>query len=95
LNTIDTAIGVSSLAISCPTWGSLTREGTVTEAPTPSSLIYGWNERGSPPEAFTAELVDETLRDGCQSATVKEPGIDDKLALLHLMVWGSNIGSWV
>jgi 2-isopropylmalate synthase len=32
------------------------------------------------------ELNDETLRDGLQSPSVRSPSIDDKLAILHLMV---------
>src|SRR5690606_14843155 len=33
----------------------------------------------------TVELNDETLRDGLQSPSVKDPHIDDKIRLLHLM----------
>ncbi|MBI1796142.1 MAG: 2-isopropylmalate synthase [Candidatus Eisenbacteria bacterium] len=50
-------------------------------------LIHDWNEAGerwaAPP--FRVQLDDETLRDGLQSPSVRSPGIDDKLAILHLM----------
>ncbi len=52
-------------------------------------LIFDWN-RG--PGAFDwsalrgrVELNDETLRDGLQSPSVKDPRIEDKIRLLHLM----------
>ncbi|HLB10389.1 MAG TPA: hypothetical protein VK617_12690 [Gemmatimonadaceae bacterium] len=51
-------------------------------------LIYDWNTR-SPAfqwEQCHVELNDETLRDGLQSPSVIDPHIDDKKALLHLMV---------
>ncbi len=51
-------------------------------------LIYDWNAR---PGSFDyrsvqVELDDETLRDGLQNPSVKDPPIEDKLRLLHLMV---------
>ena len=50
-------------------------------------LIYDWNVAGEryerPP--FRIQFDDETLRDGLQSPSVKSPGIEDKLRLLHLM----------
>ncbi|MBX3247702.1 MAG: 2-isopropylmalate synthase [Myxococcales bacterium] len=50
-------------------------------------LIYDWNEaeRRGPifPRAF--ELHDETLRDGIQNPSVVDPGIGDKLEILHLL----------
>lgn len=51
-------------------------------------LIFDWNRDS---EAFdysalpTVELNDETLRDGLQSPSVRDPQIDDKIRLLHLM----------
>jgi 2-isopropylmalate synthase len=49
--------------------------------------IYDWNAAaGDPPTiAQGFELVDETLRDGIQSPSVRNPSIDEKLELLHLM----------
>ena len=52
-----------------------------------SELIYDWNQ------ALSADFVpcgpvllnDETLRDGLQSPSVKDPSIDDKIRILHLM----------
>ncbi len=50
-------------------------------------LIFDWNEvnRKRPliPPGFT--LFDETLRDGLQNPSVKDPGIEQKLKILHLM----------
>jgi len=50
-------------------------------------LIHDWNvtgvEPGRPPTAV--ELDDETLRDGLQNPSVKDPSIGEKLRLLHLM----------
>lgn len=50
-------------------------------------LIYDWNEieRTSTPIGGGFTLMDETLRDGIQSPSVKNPSIDDKLEILHLM----------
>jgi 2-isopropylmalate synthase len=52
-----------------------------------SELIYDWNQ------ALAAEFLprkpvllnDETLRDGLQSPSVKDPTIDEKIQILHLM----------
>jgi 2-isopropylmalate synthase len=51
-------------------------------------LIYDWNTvRGAFDYASVrgVQLNDETLRDGLQSPSVRDPGIDGKLRLLHLM----------
>lgn len=52
-----------------------------------SSLIYDWNTAGTgyPHRERQVELNDETLRDGLQSPSVRDPGIDTKVRLLHLM----------
>ncbi|HXE91033.1 MAG TPA: LeuA family protein [Terriglobales bacterium] len=52
-----------------------------------SELIYDWNQAGSgepQPKAF-ALLNDESLRDGLQSPSVKDPTIEEKIEILHLM----------
>lgn len=53
----------------------------------PRDLIYDWNHLdGSAPTVTPSfEIADETLRDGLQSPSVRNPGIEDKLKLLHLM----------
>ena len=50
-------------------------------------LIYDWNEAGERWEkpSFRVQFDDETLRDGLQSPSVRSPGIDDKIRILHLM----------
>ena len=48
--------------------------------PMPSGLIHDWNVFDAPPViAKTAQLDDETLRDGLQSPSVKDPSLDEKL----------------
>ncbi len=49
--------------------------------------IYDWNrvQGDMLPAGARVWLNDETLRDGLQSPSVRDPGIEDKLALLHLM----------
>ena len=52
-----------------------------------SELIFDWNEvnrkgRIIPPNAT---FFDETLRDGLQNPSVKDPGIERKLEILHLI----------
>ncbi len=58
-----------------------------TEGDRAGEFIYDWNELGRKgrlvPQSFT--LFDETLRDGLQNPSVEDPGIDDKLRILHLM----------
>ena len=54
----------------------------------PEDLIHDWNTVG---DAFgyaslrPVELDDETLRDGLQSPSVRDPSIGDKIRILHLM----------
>jgi isopropylmalate/homocitrate/citramalate synthase len=52
-----------------------------------SDLIYDWN--ASHPKSLRPSghvlLNDETLRDGLQSPSVRDPLIQDKIAILHLM----------
>src|SRR3989442_5313367 len=52
-------------------------------------LIYDWNRAGGA-AAFDwsrarVDLNDETLRDGLQSPSVKDPSLEVKRRLLHLM----------
>ncbi len=51
-------------------------------------LIYDWNRLPGSFEyaGLHVELDDETLRDGLQNPSVKDPPIDQKKRLLHLMV---------
>jgi 2-isopropylmalate synthase len=50
-------------------------------------LVYDWNTVGdiAPLTQKRVLLNDETLRDGLQSPTVRDPAIEDKIHLLHLM----------
>jgi 2-isopropylmalate synthase len=52
-----------------------------------ADLIYDWN-RALPADLVPAgpvQLNDETLRDGLQSPSVRDPSIDQKIEILHLM----------
>ncbi len=51
------------------------------------SLIYDWNAAGEFvfPAAGRVTLDDETLRDGLQNPSVRNPSIDEKIEILHLM----------
>lgn len=51
------------------------------------ALIYDWNRDGRAARADyrAVELDDETLRDGLQGPSVRNPPLDVKLRLLHLM----------
>jgi len=59
----------------------------MTDSDRAGHLIYDWNEvdrRGRLiPKGVT--FFDETLRDGLQNPSVRDPSIDDKLRILHLM----------
>ena len=52
-----------------------------------SELIYDWNQIR--PEAIsrsrTVLLNDESLRDGLQSPSVRDPSVEEKIRILHLM----------
>ncbi len=50
-------------------------------------LIYDWNTVGAAPRKPAGRVMfdDETLRDGLQSPSARDPEIDDKLALIRLM----------
>lgn len=51
-------------------------------------LIFDWSAKGPFPSERKPEklaLVDETLRDGLQCPSIKEPSLDDKIKLIHLM----------
>ena len=56
-------------------------------APSEDALIYDWTkaegEAAAPPPV--AMLDDETLRDGLQSPSVRDPSLDEKVEILHLM----------
>ena len=59
----------------------------MTEHPSTSDLVYDWNTAGNgyPHRDRPIEFDDETLRDGLQSPSVRDPDIETKLRLLELM----------
>src|SRR6202050_4726190 len=52
-----------------------------------SDLIYDWNQNHPPglKPLGPVLLNDETLRDGLQSPSVRDPSIPEKIEILHLM----------
>ncbi len=52
-----------------------------------SGLIFDWNAEGSAFDwsAARVDLNDETLRDGLQCPSVRDPSMEQKVRLLHLM----------
>jgi isopropylmalate/homocitrate/citramalate synthase len=52
-----------------------------------SELIYDWNRRDGTALRLSKPvfLTDETLRDGLQSPSVRDPSIEQKIEILHLM----------
>ncbi len=52
-----------------------------------NQYIYDWNIAGTgyPHRETAVEFNDETLRDGLQSPSVRDPPIGKKIELLHLM----------
>src|SRR6185436_19933318 len=52
-----------------------------------ADIIYDWNTVDERGRQFEQEilLLDETLRDGLQSPSITEPGIGDKIAIVHLL----------
>jgi 2-isopropylmalate synthase len=55
--------------------------------PANSEYIYDWNRASSPAIAPGTRVLlnDETLRDGLQNPSVYDPGIEEKIEILHLM----------
>ena len=48
-------------------------------------LIYDWNQMDGTPEIRGLMFDDETLRDGLQSPSARDPDLGQKIELLHLM----------
>jgi 2-isopropylmalate synthase len=60
-------------------------------------LIYDWNTVAPPPGTHARlQFDDETLRDGLQSPSVRDPDLDQKIRLVHLMdrlgIHTANVG---
>ena len=55
--------------------------------PRDEEIIYDWNRQDAPPPGRprSVQLLDETIRDGCQSPSIQDPSLEAKLALLHKM----------
>jgi 2-isopropylmalate synthase len=51
----------------------------------PDSLLYDWNGDASSWASRRVEILDETLRDGLQSPSVRNPGLEQKLEGLRRM----------
>jgi 2-isopropylmalate synthase len=59
----------------------------MTDHPDTAALIYDWNTAGNgyPHRLTQVEFDDETLRDGLQSPSVRDPDVGAKIELVHLM----------
>jgi 2-isopropylmalate synthase len=60
----------------------------MTDDPQHDDLIYDWNGKqadGSWTRGRELQFDDETLRDGLQCPSVKDPELDEKVELIHLM----------
>jgi 2-isopropylmalate synthase len=50
-----------------------------------TNIIYDWNKKNADKNFPEVELCDETLRDGIQSPSVRDPNIEEKYELIELM----------
>ena len=59
----------------------------MSESTDVAALVYDWNEldRRGPILRRPPRFVDETIRDGIQSPSVRDPSIEQKIELVHLM----------
>jgi isopropylmalate/homocitrate/citramalate synthase len=59
----------------------------MADRPSDKTLVYDWNTAGTsyPRRVTPIEFDDETLRDGLQSPSVRDPDVETKIRLLHLM----------
>lgn len=59
----------------------------MTDRDRAADLVFDWNEVNRKGRILpkNATFFDETLRDGLQNPSVKDPGIEHKLKILHLM----------
>src|SRR5581483_5431777 len=64
-----------------------TGQSTASTRVKTSDLIYDWNKihPASLRPSGHVYLNDETLRDGLQSPSVRDPSIEEKIEILHLM----------
>ncbi len=51
----------------------------------PADLIHDWNQSCGAAPLQRAQMNDESLRDGLQSPSVKDPTLAEKIEILHLM----------
>jgi 2-isopropylmalate synthase len=56
-----------------------------SRVPGEAELVFDWNTQEKQPRPERVEFDDETLRDGIQSPSARDPNIDEKLRILHLM----------
>jgi 2-isopropylmalate synthase len=68
-------------------WHTVDMSEFATERDRATDLIFDWNEVNRKGRILpkNATFFDETLRDGLQNPSVIDPGIEEKLRILHLM----------
>jgi len=65
---------------------ALKKDARASRRPREAELIHDWNATGAPSRpAHPVQVSDETLRDGVQSASVKEPSTEARREVLSLM----------
>src|ERR1700675_4711552 len=75
----------SSTARSRPNSSPRWSQSSSRSVPDQAQLIYDWNTVDAPPKpAHPVQVHDETLRDGIQGPSVRDPDIEHKLRFLHL-----------
>jgi 2-isopropylmalate synthase len=68
-------------------WHTVAMSEFATERDRAADLIFDWNEVNRKGRILpkNATFFDETLRDGLQNPSVVDPGVEEKLKILHLM----------
>ncbi len=68
-------------------WHTVVMSEFATERDRAADLIFDWNEVNRKGRILpkNATFFDETLRDGLQNPSVVDPGIEQKLKIIHLM----------
>ncbi|CAN5726806.1 homocitrate synthase [soil metagenome] len=80
-------LALSLLGATRAPWHTVAMSEFATERDRAAGLIFDWNEVNRKGRILpkNATFFDETLRDGLQNPSVVDPGIDEKLKILHLM----------
>ncbi len=80
-------LALSLLGATRAPWHTVNMSEFATERDRAAGLIFDWNEVNRKGRILpkNATFFDETLRDGLQNPSVVDPGVEEKLKILHLM----------